>query len=163
MIAQMKMAVTQPWARILLALFVSMALVLALAPTSFAADADADADAAEAGGDNDVLDTLGVNIITGDDPDSNFEGIALGQADLRVTIAKIINASLSLLGIIAVVVTLIGGFFWMTAGGNEEQIEKAKGWIFSGIIGLAIILSAFAISKFVIEKLGEATDVGGQP
>jgi len=145
------LSLSQPWARILLTIAVSMALVLAIAPASFGQ---------EAGGEATALDTLGVNVITGDDPAAgDFEGISLGQADLRVTIAKIINAALSLLGIVAVVVTLIGGFFWMTAGGNDEQIEKAKGWIFSGIIGLAIILSAFAIAQFVISKLGSATEV----
>ena len=89
------------------------------------------------------------------------DNTVLGSRDLRETATAIINAALGLLGIIAVVVVIIGGFFWMTAGGNEEQIGKAKGYIFSGIIGLAIILSAFAISKFVIEQLGAATQLGG--
>lgn len=100
-----------------------------------------------------------INVLTGTDKLISG-GIKLGQRDLRETVAQIINVALSLLGVIAVVVVIIGGFFWMTAGGNEEQVGKAKGWIFSGIIGLAIILSAFAISKFVIEQLGAATNLG---
>ena len=131
-------------ARIVLAMILSTALVLSLAP-SMAQGQDLTPEQKITLG-LDVLETPGT--------------LALGQSDIRVTVARIINVALSLLGIIAVVVTLIGGFLWMTAGGNDEQIEKAKGWIFSGIIGLAIILSAFAISKFVIEKLGAATEVG---
>ncbi len=63
----------------------------------------------------------------------------LGNKDIRVTVASIIRTAMGLLGIVAVVIILIGGFKWMTAGGNEEQTGEAKKWIFSGVIGLAII------------------------
>ncbi|OGL64426.1 hypothetical protein A3B21_05045 [Candidatus Uhrbacteria bacterium RIFCSPLOWO2_01_FULL_47_24] len=81
----------------------------------------------------------------------------LGTRDIRTTIASIINVALGLLGIVAVVIILAGGFTWMTAAGNEEKVDKAKKMIFAGIIGLAIILSAYAISRFVIESLVTAT------
>ena len=84
----------------------------------------------------------------------------LGTRDVRETIAAIINVALSLLGIVAVVIILIGGFTWMTAGGNEEKTEKARKMIFAGIIGLAIILSAYAIARFVIDSLLSATGRG---
>ncbi|MDP2684453.1 MAG: hypothetical protein Q8P20_05350 [bacterium] len=84
----------------------------------------------------------------------------LGNQDLRTTIASIINVALSLLGIIALVIVLYGGFKWMTAGGNDEQVGEARKIIVAGIIGLAIILSAFAISSFVLNKLGSATGYG---
>mgnify|MGYP001589838599 FL=1 len=67
---------------------------------------------------------------------------------------------MGLLGIVAVVIILAGGFLWMTAGGNEEKVEKAKSLIFSGIIGLAIILTSFAIARFVISSLTSATTDG---
>ncbi|PLX26577.1 hypothetical protein C0581_04055 [Candidatus Parcubacteria bacterium] len=101
-------------------------------------------------------DPFGVRIIeTGED---GSEAIILGSQDLRTTAASIINVALSLLGIVSVVIILIGGFRWMTAGGNDEKVGEARKWIFSGIIGLAIILSAWAISRFVLEKLVTATD-----
>ena len=84
----------------------------------------------------------------------------LGTKDLRITVAQIIRVAMGLLGIVAVVIVLIGGFTWMTAGGNEEKVGEAKKWIFAGIIGLAIILSAYAIANFVISKLVEATTQG---
>ena len=83
--------------------------------------------------------------------------IGLGTKDLRVTIAQIIKVALSLLGIIAVVIVLIGGFKWMTAGGDDNKVGEAKKWITSGIIGLAIILSSYAIANFVISSLINAT------
>jgi hypothetical protein len=85
------------------------------------------------------------------------KGTGLGSRDVRATVASIINVAIGLLGIVAVVIVLIGGFTWMTAGGNEEKVATAKKWIFSGIIGLAIILSAYALASWVIEQLVKAT------
>ena len=76
--------------------------------------------------------------------------IGLGTQDVRTTVASIIRVAMGLLGIVAVVIILIGGFYWMTAGGDEGRVETGKKWIFSGIIGLAIILSAYALANFVI-------------
>jgi len=81
----------------------------------------------------------------------------LGTRDVRETIASIINVALSLLGIIVLVIIIYGGFLWMTAGGNDEKVGEAKKWIFGGIIGLVIILSAYAIASFVISNLVTAT------
>ena len=81
----------------------------------------------------------------------------LGEQDVRSTIASIINVALGLLGIVAVVIVLWGGFRWMTAGGNEEKTGEARKIIFAGIIGLAIILSAYAIASFALKELAGAT------
>lgn len=83
--------------------------------------------------------------------------IKLGSGDIRQTAARIINVALGFLGIVAVVIVLLGGFKWMIAGGNEEKTTEAKKLIVSGIIGLAIILSAWAITSFVISRLVTAT------
>lgn len=83
--------------------------------------------------------------------------LGVSNQDVRVTIARIIRVAMGLLGIIAVVIILIGGFTWMTAGGNEDKVGEAKKWIYSGVIGLAIILSAYAIASFVINSLTAAT------
>ena len=88
----------------------------------------------------------------------NYTGLTGG--DVRTTIANVIRIAMSLLGIVAVVIILIGGFTWMTAGGNDEKIGEAKKWIFAGVIGLAIILSAYAIATFVINSLVSATSGG---
>jgi len=85
----------------------------------------------------------------------------LGTTDVRQTVAQIIRVAMGLLGIVAVVIILIGGFKWMTAGGNEEQVGDAKKWIFSGVIGLAIILSAYALASFIINQLVTATTQTG--
>ncbi len=73
------------------------------------------------------------------------------------TMAIVIKAFLSLLGIIFVVLMLIAGYNWMTAGGEEEKIRKAKNTIQRAIIGLAIIILAYSITYFVFKYLGKAT------
>jgi len=87
----------------------------------------------------------------------NVTNTGLGTRDIRETIGRIINVALSLLGVIVVIIIIYGGFLWMTAGGNEEKVADAKKWIFGGIIGLVIILSAYAIAQFVVSNLVTAT------
>ena len=101
-------------------------------------------------------DVFGIGKI--EDPET---GIALGKRSLQETVAQLINVALSMLGMIAVVIVLIGGFKWMTAGGNEEKVGEARKLIFAGIVGMAIILSAWAIARFVLVQLSTATDVRG--
>ena len=97
------------------------------------------------------------------DPADPF-GLAPGQAlygssdqDLRVTIVNIINVFMGLLGTVAVVIILYGGFKWMTAGGEAKGTEQAKKLIINGIIGLVIILSSYAIARFVLVSLLSGT------
>jgi pectate lyase len=85
------------------------------------------------------------------------EGLGLGTQDVRITIANIINIALGLLGIVAVVIVLMGGFKWMTASGEEGKVDEAKKLITQGIVGLAIIVSAYAIAQFVVDSLMDAT------
>ena len=81
----------------------------------------------------------------------------LGTNSLEDTISGLISAILGVLGIIAVILILYGGFIWMTAVGNEDKVDKAKKLIFAGIIGLVIILSAYAIAQFVLSAISGAT------
>jgi len=102
---------------------------------------------------------LAAGTLTANDLGVNAVGntIALGEGDVRETAGNIINVALGFLGIIAVIIVLIGGFKWMIAGGDETKTKEARGWIVSGIIGLAIILSGWAITSFVIGQLINAT------
>ncbi len=60
-----------------------------------------------------------------------------------------INAALSLVGLIFLILMVYAGYLWMTARGEEETIKKSQKIIISTIIGLVITLSAYAITKFI--------------
>ena len=89
-----------------------------------------------------------------------MEGTGLSQQDPRVAAARIIQIGLGLLGTIAVVLVIYAGFLWMTSEGNADKLQKAKQILKSAAIGLLIILSAFAIVTFVIDRLNSALDGG---
>jgi amino acid transporter len=99
-------------------------------------------------------DALGLNYVK-----DGQNGVALGDEDPRSMAAKIINIVLTLLSIIAVVIVLLGGFKWMTAAGNEEEVADAKKLLGAGVIGLVIILAAWGIASFALDELGTATGV----
>lgn len=89
------------------------------------------------------------------------ETIKLSNASPTTIAVRIINIALSLIGIILVSIVMYAGFLWMTSGGDATKIEKAKKYLQNAIIGLVIILSAWAITKFIISALLDATGNDG--
>jgi hypothetical protein len=73
------------------------------------------------------------------------------KATLNNTISNLITTVLSLLGIIFVILSIYGGFLYLTARGNQEQSKKAISIIKQALIGLIIVLSAYAISYFIFK------------
>lgn len=74
-----------------------------------------------------------------------------GNVSLETMISKIIKTFLSFLGIIFMILLILGGFNWMTAGGQETKVQKASKTIKQAIIGLIIVLGSYAISYFIIK------------
>jgi hypothetical protein len=75
------------------------------------------------------------------------------SASAEHIVATIIKTVLSLLAVLFVVLIIFSGFQWMTAGGNEEQVKKAQARIKNAVIGLIIIVFAYAITSFVFNNL----------
>lgn len=86
-------------------------------------------------------------------PDGAGPYNAADENTLPKTIGTIVNAALSLLGIIFVVLIIYAGYNWMTASGNEEAVSKAKKIITNSVIGLIIVLSAWSIWRFILFEL----------
>lgn len=86
--------------------------------------------------------------------------LALGNYSPIDVAVNIINWTLGILALIAVIIMLYAGFLWMTSQGAEDKLEKAKQIMRNGLIGLIIILCAWGISLFVVNLLGEWT--GGE-
>jgi amino acid transporter len=78
-----------------------------------------------------------------------------GLNDMSVgdLVANIIGIILSLLGIIFVILIVFAGYRWLVASGNEEAVKKSKDTIKQAIIGLIIVLAAYAITYFVFKQL----------
>lgn len=73
--------------------------------------------------------------------------------DLVVTVRTVINAVIFVVGLIAVVMTILGGVNYATSMGDPSKVKKAKDTIMYGIIGLVIAILAFAIVNFVLSAL----------
>lgn len=68
---------------------------------------------------------------------------------LEKNLGTVIRILLSILGTVFVFLMFIAGQNWMRAGGNEEKIAKAKRQIWSLVIGLVVVLGAYAISSWL--------------
>ncbi|MFH0840408.1 MAG: pilin [bacterium] len=79
---------------------------------------------------------------------------------LTQMIADVINVFLGLLGTIFVILIVVAGYRWMTAGGDKEKVSKAGDTIRAAILGLIIVAGAYAITYFVFRSLPEG-DGGG--
>lgn len=77
----------------------------------------------------------------------------VSQSSIGQIVGQVTQVFLALIGIILVVLIIYAGFLWMTSAGNEEKIGKAKKTIMSSVIGVFIVLSAYAITAFVIGAL----------
>ena len=76
-----------------------------------------------------------------------------GAASVPRIVGLIINALLSITGLIFIILTVVAGFNWMTSQGNEEKIKKSKNTLTSSVIGLIITLSAWTIWNFIFVNL----------
>ncbi|MFA7287072.1 MAG: Ig-like domain-containing protein [Patescibacteria group bacterium] len=83
--------------------------------------------------------------------------LGLGGGDPRIVIARVIRVLLGFLGIIAVLLIIYAGYLWMTAAGDDDKVRQARLVLVNALIGLVIILSAYAAVSFIISRfLGEA-------
>jgi hypothetical protein len=96
-----------------------------------------------------------------DSATSVAESAGLATSSLTTIIGTLISVFFSILGIVFLGIVLYAGWLWMTAGGEEAKIEKAKKWLINGTVGLIITLSAYAITTFVINALTDAGIIGG--
>ena len=74
-------------------------------------------------------------------------------ASLTEIVQSILNWIFGIIGIIAVVMIIIGGFNFMTSAGDPGKVKKGKDTILYGIIGLVVALLAFAIVNFVLNGI----------
>ena len=69
---------------------------------------------------------------------------------IETVLGGFIQTALSLVGIIFLILMIYAGYLWLTAQGEDAQIDKSKKIIKSTIIGLFLVMSAYAITALVL-------------
>ncbi|MBI5072061.1 hypothetical protein HZB93_04225 [Candidatus Falkowbacteria bacterium] len=77
--------------------------------------------------------------------------------DVTEIVGGIIKTALSIMGIVAAILIIYAGYVWMTARGKEERVTKAKETLEAAIIGLIIIMAAYAFTYFVVDRIMQAS------
>ena len=85
-------------------------------------------------------------------PPSNSHGLA-SDTDVNATLEKVLNYILAALATLSILVIVIAGIMYITSGGDEARVDKAKSWLTYAIIGLIIALLGFVIVSTVSRML----------
>jgi len=82
-------------------------------------------------------------------------GAGYSKLQIEQLVGNVISIALGIMGLIFLVLTVYGGYIWMIARGDEAKVEKAKDTMTNSMIGLVIVLGAYAITYFVVSRLTE--------
>ena len=76
-----------------------------------------------------------------------------------VTASNLLTNSLNIvyfiLGLVAVVIIIISGYQFLTSNGEPEKAAKARQGILYAVIGLVVVVCAFAITNFIFGRVGQ--------
>lgn len=103
---------------------------------------------------------LGLDIVGDAGATAGYDA-ATNETTFATTIGTGIRVLLSFVGIIFTVLTVYSGILWMTARGNESQVEDAKKTLQNSLIGLLIAIGSYSISGFVIQAFETGSQGGG--
>lgn len=71
--------------------------------------------------------------------------LANKATDATVIIGTIIKGALGVLGSLALLMMVWGGFQWLTSAGNTEKVEKGTSTMLWAIIGVVVVLSSYML------------------
>jgi len=126
------------------ALLVSLALSLGLAAPVFAQTAQQQINNGLCAGSNlQFTENPGQCSIAGSDANTKINDI----------VHTVVNLLSAIVGIVAVIMIIIGGFRYITSGGNDTSVTAAKNTILYAIIGLVVVALAQIIVRFTLSKL----------
>lgn len=75
--------------------------------------------------------------------------IPVQLVDLEEVFKNVVNVVLGFAGIAFFVLLLVGGFKYMTAGGDPKAIDSAKKTLTSAIAGLLIVILSYLVLVFI--------------
>lgn len=85
---------------------------------------------------------------------ADHAGLRQYGGSLEASIGTVVGALLSLIGVIFFIMIIYGGIMWMTSAGNQDTVKKSINTVISAAIGLIVVLSAYAITSFVLDSVG---------
>lgn len=80
--------------------------------------------------------------------------IDLPDTEVETILKDVLNWAVGIVALICAIVIVIAGILWITAGGDDTQLGKARKMLISGIVGLLIALSAYALVYVVTSLFG---------
>ena len=95
----------------------------------------------------------GLNDIKGAYPSGRAQGD--GVEDIDSLAKTIIEWALYLAAIVAVVFIIIGGYYYITARGNDTQVAQGRKTLVNALIGLVLIVLSFLIVQIVYRFIVE--------
>jgi membrane protein YqaA with SNARE-associated domain len=84
---------------------------------------------------------------------SVLEPTELPNAPIANIIGSIMNWLLGILGFLAIIAFVISGILYLTSGGNQEQVERAKRSMVYAIVGVVVALMGLVVVKAVFALL----------
>ena len=72
-------------------------------------------------------------------------------ATIEQILLNVLKFLLSIAGIIATIVIVIGGQMYLTSGGDEEAMKKAKSTFIYAVIGIIVVLAALVLVNLAID------------
>lgn len=83
-------------------------------------------------------------------------GFSLDPKTPEIVVGQMILLVLGLVGAIFLAFMIWAGIEWMTAQGNDQKVTRAKNKITEAIVGLIIVVSAYAIAFYIIKYFSAA-------
>lgn len=94
----------------------------------------------------------GINSATGSTDTTCASGTATDNSALTNLLSEIVNIFTLVVGVVAVIMIIVGGFKYITSGGEASNVSAAKNTIIYAIVGLIIVALAQVIVHFVVNK-----------
>lgn len=82
--------------------------------------------------------------------------VAYDETSFIIGVFVVINYLLTFTGIIFFILLIYGGYLWMFARGNEDQVLRAKKITKEVIIGIIIIVLARVFVEFILSQIGKS-------
>lgn len=95
----------------------------------------------------------GANLVFTENPTQSCSSSGNANARINNLIHEIINTLSVIVGVVAVIMIIVGGFRYITSGGSDTGVTGAKNTILYAIIGLIIVALAQVLVRFVLSKV----------